>query len=272
MTSAPANDASGRERASVFALAVPLVRTDGKSYTNGLLWDTATLVNDPVLRRDMRDTTARETETICGLPASLYLYVGHACPDFGADGNTLVFVFASDTFDAEPEGSMTPFDTGGLEKHIHFDDRPDDLRAYVEEHLIRDLSTWRVRFCAYIDEYFESAAAYVRGDRAKDSARRHDRDGRHFHSENERRAWTWELQLYRDHDVRKGLVRLWLPQHYRVFLESKVRNLPKTEKQLWKKALKDCIRVPDVRAPHESNAKSICSAAENDVIHTWLQQ
>jgi hypothetical protein len=245
---------------------VPLVRTEGKTYTNGAVWSVDRLLRDPRLLREDRDPTARAAETAFGLGASLYFYVGHACPDFAASANAWVFVFAADTFDGMP-GTMTHFDTGGLHcGKIHLV-RDVDLAEYVAAHRLPSLDGWRDRFRAYVGEYFSSTKAYVLG---KERAKKDDEHGRLHHPENsDPRAWTWEMQLHDDHDVRVGLLRLWLLYDDRMRLKQLIRRLPADEQQKWREALQgDRLRTPPA-VPSESNETAICRLAVEEIA-SWM--
>lgn len=240
---------------------VPLVRVEGKTYRDGSCWEPKRLVANPTLLRDMRDTTAREAEARFGFPPSLYFYVGHACPTFASDGNTFVFVFAGNTFD-DDEGSMTHFDTGGLYcGKVHLDSSVDPC-DYLTMHRIESLATWRDEFERYVSTFFDSPAAYVLGQKPTKA----DAHGRHFHPENERRAWTWELQLSRDHDLRAGLKRLWLTTEAHDKLADAVTEIvDRQEKLRWRAILTACLAPPIAT----DDATSLCRAAEAEIA-SWL--
>ena len=212
---------------------VPLVRTEGKKYQSGAMWSVDLMLSDPRLLRDQRDRIAREAEVVFGLQPSLYFYVGLACPAFATEANAWIFVFAADTFDGQP-GTMTPFDTGGfLTEKIHLD-REVDRAGLRRRHRADDLAGWRDKFRAYVEEHFSSARAYVLGERATKA----DPDGRLLHPENkDSRAWTWELQLDGDHDVRVGLLRLWLLYDHKRLLNQRIRQRPRPERLRWREAL-----------------------------------
>jgi hypothetical protein len=239
---------------------VPLVRTEGKKYASGAVWSVDLLLRDPFLQKEHRDQIARDAEKALGLSPSLYFYVGHACPAFAEATNTWVFVFAPDTFDEKP-GTMTHFDTGGLfSKKIHLD-REVDLAAYCAAHRLDKLSGWQGRFQAYLGEYFTSVGAYVLGERA----RKDDPEGRHSKN-TDRRAWTWEMQLHEDHDVRVGLFRLWLLPDHMDQLKRRIREMePEAERRRWRSALPpNRLRTPPA-VPDETNAAAVCRLAQEDI-------
>jgi hypothetical protein len=247
---------------SAAAPHVPLVRTEGQRYANGAVWTVDLLLREPLLLREHRNEIARKTEAAFGLGASLYFYVGHACPDFARGGDPFVFVFAADVFDGAP-GTMTHFDTGGLYSNkIHLN-RDVDLADYVAAHRLDNLDGWRDRFGAYLKEYFSSAEAYVLG---KDRAKKPDDYGRLHHPENERRAWTWELQLHDDHDVRRGLLWLWVTTDvYDRLLDAIIDLRDDTERTRWQGIVEVSLRNPGA----SREASELCQAAEREIVQ-WL--
>ncbi len=249
------------------ARVVPLVRTEGKQYASGSVWSPEQMLREPRLLREFRDQTARTAEVAFGLGAPLYFYVGHACPDFGIRSNTWVFVFAADCFDREV-GTMTHFDTGGFHlRKIHLEPElhdEEDRRSYVDAHKLPSLVGWQAAFHAWVEEHFDSPKAYVLGGRAK----KEDPRGRLLHPGNERRAWTWELQLHADHDIRDGLVRLWLFYLPMVKLKQLIRRQPAPERRRWRQALSsDRLRTPPA-TPSES-PHVVCRLAEEEIA-SWL--
>lgn len=244
---------------------VPLVRTEGKKYLNGWAFSIDHVLDDPILRVESRDAIAREAEIAFHLGPSLYFYVGHACHDFAADAACFVLVFEAVAFDGGP-ASATPFDTGGMFKeYIHFDvgAQPPVLPDYVRQQMVpqAQFSTWRERFRAYLIRHFASSQAYVLGQRAT----RSDPEGRLLHPRNERRAWTWEIQVQRDHDLREGLRRLWMTQIHRRRLAQKIRAIDDpVNRARWMQTLL-LVKSPS----HEESPFAICRGAEQEIA-TWL--
>jgi hypothetical protein len=256
MSDSPTDDGSAA------APHVPLVRTEGQRYSNGAVWTVDLLLREPFLLREHRNEIARKAEAAFGLGASLYFYVGHACPDFARDGDPFVFVFAADAFDGAL-GTMTHFDTGGLySEKIHLD-RDVDLADYVAAHRLENLDGWREKFGAYLTEYFSSAKAYVLG---KERAKKRDDYGRLLHPENERRAWTWELQLHDDHDVRHGLRWLWVTTDvYERLVEAVIDLRDDAERTRWQGIFDTSLRF----AGASREASMLCHAAEREIVQ-WL--
>lgn len=250
---------------------VPLVRTDGKQYQNGLVWSVDEMLRAPCLLREHRDQTARLAEAEYGLGASLYFYVGHACPDFarceaGASPSPVAFVFDAATFDGVA-GTMTHFDTGGFFcGKIQIDGLPDRgaRAAYVAQHRLDGLPGWRDKFRAHVQEYFRSTRSYVLGERPSP-----DPHGRHQQND-DRRAWTWELQLQGDHDCRVGLLRLWLLYSHKELLKRRIKELPDPqERRRWQEALRGGrLRAPPA-VPTESTPDAVCRHAEEEIA-SWV--
>jgi hypothetical protein len=187
---------------------IPLVRTEGKDFPDGPTLQPELFVELPMLRRASKSAVARKAETELDLGDSLYFFAGHACPDFG----DLVLAYEPDMADSA-EGSATPFDTGGLsEGHVQAQalDTGEEKAAYTRRHLV-ELRTWREDVEAYIAEYFPSKEAYVKGGKPS----RNDPSGRLHHPENhDRRAWTWEIRLWRDHPIEQSLRKAWCSRPY----------------------------------------------------------
>ncbi|MBL8917456.1 MAG: hypothetical protein JNJ54_01230 [Myxococcaceae bacterium] len=178
----------------------PLIRTEGKTYQTGYALSVDRLLAEEPLRVESRDDTARAAEAALRLPPSLYFYVGHACPAFGA----LVLVYELERI-ADSVGSASDHDTGGLHAgHIHFDPELSSTERIVWSGA--PAHRWALpevpeRFLGYVASWFESDAAYFTGRRAV----RNDEVGRLLHARNERRAWTVEVRLENDHALLEGV-------------------------------------------------------------------
>lgn len=254
---------------------VPLVRAEGGPY-DGTYVTPQQLAADPRLLPGFKTQRTRAAEAALGLGDSLYFYVGFACPDFG----DMVFVYDPAVSFAW-EGTATPFDTGGIIGYIHANGLPGEALAaekrraatpltdeegamclgYVQRHVCATLRDWQARFDAFVAAYYDGgAASYVRGERPKP----HEETGRHRHEKNERRAWTWEIQSHREHNVFDGL---WLlrmsfekEQLLTAALEDRGRDDP------WRRVLKD----GDIFARCEAHdAKAVCADVEK-VISSWV--
>lgn len=183
---------------------IPLIRTEGKKFANGATLGPDKFVRLPKLERASKTQQTRKAEIELDLGESLYFFAGHACPDFGA----VVLVYEPDMADTS-EGSATPFDTGGLRgKHVHHNsDKPP--AEYCKEHSV-SLARWREAAREYISAHFASLAAYVLGEKPE----KDDPTGRLCHGKNERRSWTWEIRLHRDHPIAEKLRRVWMSAEY----------------------------------------------------------
>jgi hypothetical protein len=197
---------------------VPLVRVEGFPYDMGMHASPQQLVADPHLLRRFKNRRTTMAEEVLDLGDCLYFYAGYACPDFG----DMALVY-DPAMSAQWQGSATPFDTGGIIGYIRAHGLPalvaeqrrhaaplteeekDSFRRYVRSHRI-DLGTWLEAFERFLDAHYEHvqrserAAGYVRGERPSgpDPTNRHG-------GNDDRRAWTWEIQAHRDHGVLDGL-------------------------------------------------------------------
>jgi hypothetical protein len=232
-------------------MTLPLVRTEGKDFAEGLTLNAQSFIELPTLKRASKSDIARKAEAAFELGDCLYFFAGHACPDFG----DLVLSYSSDMADAE-EGSATPFDTGGLsEGHIHADalDGGEPRAPYVRRHTT-ELQTWRSQAAGYLVEHFPSEAAYVAG--AVPS--RNDSSGRLQHPKNnDRRAWTWEVRIWRDHPIEHALLKAWVAADYFEGIRQALQNT----------ASDASGRCADLIA-----AGRLVSAAPGDLVHPWAEQ
>jgi hypothetical protein len=220
---------------------IPLVRTEGKIFAAATTVTATTLASMPVLLRKSKTDETREVETAFDLGDCLYFYAGHACPDFG----DIVFVYEPAWSQAVPD-SATPFDTGGVywRGYIHADglstdDRNPSNKGYVDVHQTH-LSNWCAELTSYLGTYFESPGLYVLGARAK----RDDPTGRLLHSENERRAWTWEVRVHQDHPVLLHLRFLIATADFADNLRLAVLSLSADKAEDWNKVLDNLLKVP----------------------------
>jgi len=224
---------------------VPLLRAEGKVFPEGYpTLGPAELVIDSPLRRESRSDRTRDAEASFGFSPSLYFYVGYSHPSFGE----AVLVYEPESFDRD-QGGATPFDSSGF--HLDYIlvrgvTSARAKRAYVEQHDV-PLQTWRRHFLRYLAEHFESATAYVEGRRPKKDDRSHRlRDG------SDRRAWTWELRLHRDHPVMDHLRRAYLSFDYEQELREQLRNGDPAVMAVWSRRFRDGIirGVAPGRSPH----------------------
>lgn len=199
---------------------VPLVRTEGKLFTDGEPSLTPErFVSCAPLLVASRSNNAKQAEKEFGFGASLYFYAGHACPDFG----DAVLVYEPELTE-EYGGGATPFDTGGLYLgYIHAEGLSDgkSRRRYCQSHLI-DLVDWRARLAEYLRTYFSSSSAYVLGE----GPLKDDPTHRLQHPSNVRRAWTFEVRVDRDHPLLERLQMAFLEKD---FFESVLQYLHDVE-------------------------------------------
>jgi hypothetical protein len=189
-------------------MLVPLVRTESKAFAAGPTLSPERFVELPILERASKTDVTRRAEGALGLGDCLYFYAGHACPSFGS----LVLAYVADMADRD-DGDATPLDTGGLFLglvHARALDAGEPAAAYCRR-LRVGLGSWRTEAASYLAEYFSSAAAYVGGE----APLRDDPSGRLKHPENDdRRAWTWEVRILRDHRVEQALRKAWASPDY----------------------------------------------------------
>jgi hypothetical protein len=196
-------------------MRIPLVRTEGKVFTGDRQVTVDTLFEpDAALRCEYRSERAREAEEGFELGASLYFYVGFACSAFvewsGATIRSAFVLLYDPAIVTESEsGGHTKFDSGGLwHGFIQFDPARtvDQCRAWgLTDVGIRTLAGWRSNVDAYIRAHFNSdETGYVRElhPRATDT----EGLGRMTHTNNDRRAWSYEVRVHRDHPLREGLL------------------------------------------------------------------
>lgn len=196
-----------------------LIRTEGKAFASGPTLSADRFVELPALSRESKTHIARATEASYNLGNCLYFYAGHACPEFG----DVVLLFDSHMADQENGGSATPFDTGGLhEGHINVPSLAEsDRSAYCDSHS-RALNRWLSEAEIYIENHFESPAAYVLGARPLTD----DPTGRLLQPDNSRRAWTWEVRIHRDHELTGDLVCIWMSADYFEAVRQSLINSP----------------------------------------------
>lgn len=212
---------------------IPLVRTDGKSFADGItLTPERIVLGDRTLSRASKSALARGAEDAYGLGDSLYFFVGHACPCFG----DVVLIYDSTSLDNQ-DGGATPFDSGGLFDRKIFAKKWEGLlekddgtaRCDFAAHNQHSLSGWRLAFDAYLSEYFVRPLAYVHGERP----RKDDDVGRMLHPKNSRRAWTWEVRAHRDHPIAEGLRRIWAASDYADAIRQHVLTLDDQQRRDW---------------------------------------
>lgn len=210
-------------------------------------------VSPSVLLRESRSDRTRAAEASFGFQPSLYFYVGFSHPSFG----DAVLVYEPETFDID-QGGATPFDSGGFHLDHIIVARVTSTaakRAYVERHDV-PLGAWREYFAQYVAEHFQSAKAYVQGQRpTKDDPTHRLRDG------TDQRAWTWELRLHRDHPVFDGLRHAYLSRDYTEEIREHLRTSSTIDLEVWSRRFERGI-IRDVehgRSPHRVAIDEIAS-------------
>ncbi len=135
--------------------------------------------------------TTRTAEEHLGLKPSVYFFAGRAYP--GKHGR-IVLAFSAAIEDGR-DGSVTPFDTGGLvhpDKHLKVRLSPtDDLPQRIEYGRASEmpLKEWRLQLARLLAAYFESDLAYW-----TERPHRPDPDDV-FVLDNQWRAWSFEVRL-----------------------------------------------------------------------------
>lgn len=178
-------------------------------------------------------------------------------------------------------GTATPFDTGGLIGHIEAtglpgstlapekqrtaaglsDEETAEVRAYLQAHLIRDLSQWPERFDAFLKTYYNSPASYVLGERPNLSA---DEETNRHRNNTDRRAWTWEIQAHRDHDLFEGL---WLLRMSSELEELLLTALADSGDSRWSVLLRDASIYE--KAPVDDQATHVGLRAQKEIA-SWV--
>jgi hypothetical protein len=224
---------------------VPLVRAEGKVFAEGYpTLGPTEFVNAPVLLRESRSDIARAAEASFGFQPSLYFYVGFSHPSFG----DAVLVYEPESFDLD-QGGATPFDSGGFHRdHIVVAGvtSPTAKREYVTRSDVR-LNAWRAGFTRYVAEHFESAKAYVQGQSPTQDDLSH-----RLGDAMDRRAWTWELRLHRDHPVFEQLRHAYLNHDYAEEIRELLRTGDPSNLEVWSRRLAQGIieSVEPGRSPH----------------------
>lgn len=241
---------------------MPLIRVEGNlEGNNESRNELPEQIRDGKLLRASKTTRTRCVEQNLGLGEALYFYVGHACPAFG----DCVFVYTPEVSNTWA-GTVTPFDTGGLVGYIHGKGIPETkcvpeevsepdwqaLRAYIKAR-IHSIDVWRDEFRKFIDEYFAGRPDnYVAGARPVQC----DADQRHPDLRNERRAWTWELQVHSDHELFDGLILCCMSDDKRTDLRKRLGVLDPR----WKSVLREMVRPPQGQGP--------CGHVEGEIVRT----
>ncbi len=222
-----------------------LVRCEGGApYLNGYQLDAAQLLNATDLLRVSKNQIAIDREAQLGLGDCLYFYVGHACPAFGP----MVFVFDDSIIQNGDTGSVTDFDTGGLVDYVWFTptmSRADKVQWATQR--IAAVAQWRTVVVNHLANFQEGWSSYVGGARPTTM----DVEGRFQHPNNERRAWTVEIQLLRDHPIRTGLLRIQLREDAMSALRQALRNAPSHPNAAFWRAELTSQRVRSSQTPHE---------------------
>ncbi len=243
---------------------VPLVRTDGKQYESGWMLDAAKLLDLPPLSPNAKDTLAKRTERWLKLRGGLYFYAGHACADFG----DIVFVFDA-ALTRGRQGGASTFDTGGLAAgYVQFAGAATERvrRDWARRNSYR-LGEWRRRLQRFVRAHFrrsnvwhDSAAwrRYLSGDRAHHD----DVEGRLLHDRNSRRAWTFELRLDKEVDLKESAVakHLWrIAMSRRVWDELRAALLaaPFAAGTQWRTWIREGIAVCVEDSLHEATERWI---------------
>jgi len=216
-------------------VAIPLVRTEGKVFTDGEpTLDAKKFIAETPLQVASRSTKARAAEQAFRLGDCLYFYAGYACPRFG----NAVLVYEPTT--TSPSGGhATPFDSGGLYLgliHAQGAENPESRQNYCATALVH-LAQWPVEADRFLDSYFDDVDAYVRGERAKSD----DPSRRLQHVDNTREAWTWEVRFHDDHPMLQGLLFAVVSADYvaAVRLELLKPGIESTVRNSWLTRLRD---------------------------------
>ena len=229
---------------------IPLVRTDGKHFAEGVTLTPERFVRGGMLKRASKSPLTRSVEQAYALGDSLYFFAGHACPCFG----DVVLAYEPSALD-DDEGGATPFDTGGLFGRRIFAKDWDALTPEAEAEARRDfvaanqysLLGWRRALDDSLREYFVTPKAYVQGDRP----RKDDKIGRLLHPGNSRRAWTWEVRAHNDHPISEGVKRVWAAADYADAIRQHVLTLDEEERRAWNDGVGRCIIAANAgESPH----------------------
>jgi len=163
----------------------------------------------PIPARTRRSTT-QEVEELCGIPPSRYFYAGLACCQFG---DCAFALFPS--VEAEHDGCVNPFDTGGVYKGYPHPFRSiadrDEMRSRARR-LIKEtrygLRAWRTKFADFLRVFFPKPADYLK---RQPPGSRHawgpdDLPARHPENTADWRAWSWEIRVYEAHPADRHLM------------------------------------------------------------------
>lgn len=264
---------------------VPLVRAEGARLESGDEFLTPELMaRDPRLLRKFKTDRTRRAETVLELGNCLYFYVGHASPRFG----DIVFVYDPAMPATWKEGTATRFDTGGVIGYIRAHGLPDidaekrdhpeklsaDEKEAFREYVHRashqlPLGEWQVAFQTFLDKHYKSPREYVREREPGCQCRPaiDDSTGRHHDKRNQRPAWTWEIQVLRDHDIFDGLWLLRMSSEKEQKLKDALEDRT-DEHDRWLQVLEDGSLF--VSARPDSEAIDVCSQVEQ-VISSWIE-
>lgn len=195
-------------------MKLPLVRTEGKIFENQLQVTVETLL-DPTaqLQVECRSARAIAAEQGLNLGDCLYFYVGYACSDFVEMAlnrvirTAFVLLYDNSIVTHTDTGGHTPFDSGGVwHGYIRFSPEmtTEQARTWAAAcPSVNTLANWRDNVDEYVSRAFGTEGDYVEATHPRVSDT--EGDGRMTHPRNDRRAWTYEVRLHRDHPLHDGL-------------------------------------------------------------------
>lgn len=141
----------------------------------------------------------------------MYFYLGFAHPDFGSIG------FAFDTGKVTQVGTVTPFDSGGMVsgRIKPLDSEPPDARCRTVQENTVPYASRESAFTTFLDNFYSMPTSYL----DDGPPERPDCYGIFHHGGNERRAWTWEVQLPAALPLHDSVAAWSIPSHVHAELE-----------------------------------------------------
>jgi hypothetical protein len=197
----------------------------------------------------------RSAEDNLGINRSVYFYAGRAHPNFGS----LALAF-DPACEAAHTGSVTPFDSGGLNGKGEFmrwnlpDYHDATLRGFMAQSVI-DLADWRVHFAEYLSMYFDPLSEYWFGRPCRMDPEEIFQDG------NEWRAWVFEVRFNEGQRISDAQVWCASPEQMGLIFEA-IEGMPPTGVGLT--PLEEFLRNVTPLAP--AGTPHYCSEVE-----TWVR-
>ena len=139
-----------------------------------------------------RDTNTLATEAALSIPASVYFFVGRCCPRRA--GAITIAIRASDL--ARDEGTVSPFDTGGLHHNkllLLWRDYAPNKRSYLQQHTA-PMNGFEEYFTVFLSEFFRQARSYW-------NQPDQQIDGMRLTADHDWRNWTFEVRFEEHADV-----------------------------------------------------------------------